>query len=206
LLPINLQVEGRRCVVVGGGEVAERKVGLLLECGAEVVVVSPTLTARLRRLAEQGELTYHARKFVPADLEGALLVIAATDDPAVNEQVAAEAQARGLLVNAVDQPQMGNFHFPARLRRGELLLTVSTGGCSPLLARRIREEWEQQYGPEYAALMELLGELRAEVKERIAEAAARREVWARMLDSEVLALLRAGKRDAAKELLRSCIF
>jgi precorrin-2 dehydrogenase/sirohydrochlorin ferrochelatase len=186
--------------------VAQGKVEKLVECGADVVVVSPTFTPQLEQWAAEGRIRRHAKAFEPADLDGIFLAIAATDDPAVNEQVAAEAKARGLLVNVVDAPDVGNFHAPATLRRGDLTIAISTGGGSPLLARHIREELETRYGPEYAAFVELLGELRPVVQERVPGYEARLQVWERMMKAGALDLLRAGERDAARDALIECIF
>jgi len=203
---IALRLMGRRCVVVGGGEVAERKVEALLECGGMVEVISPTLRPRLERWVAEGRIQHAGREFRPAHLEGVWLVIAATDDPAVNRQVAGEAERRGLLVNVVDGPEAGNFHVPALLRRGDLTIAISTGGRSPSLAQHLRRELEGRYGPEYAALVALLGELRPVVRQRLRDPQARRQVWARMIESEALALLRAGDQQAARERLMECIF
>jgi len=206
LYPIVLKLAGRPCVVCGGGTVAERKVQSLLEAGAAVTVVSPTLTAALQRLATAGHIVHRARTFEPRDLDGAFLVIAATNDEALNAQVSAEAERRGQLVNVVDTPHHGNFFVPAAVRRGPLLIAVSTGGQSPLLARRIREELEDRYGPEYEDLLNLLGEWRETVQQKMDSEAARKRVWERVLESDLLALLRAGKHEEAREWMESCIF
>lgn len=203
---IALRLAGRRCVVVGGGEVAERKVEALLECGGTVMVISPTLSPRLEQWVAEGRLHHIGQEFSPSHLEGVFLVIAATSEPAVNRQVVVEAESRGLLVNVVDRPEEGNFHLPAVMRRGDLAIAVSTGGRSPSLAQHLRRELAGRYGPEYAALVELLGELRPLVRQRIQDYRARRQVWTRMIESEALDLLRAGDPDAARERLMACIF
>lgn len=203
---IALRLAGQRCIVVGGGEVAERKVEALLECGGTVAVISPTLRPRLERWVVEGRIHHGGRAFSPSHLEGVGLVIAATDDPEVNRQVAMEAKKKGVLVNVVDAAEAGNFHVPAVLRRGDLTIAISTGGRSPFLAHYLRRELEKQYGPEYAALVALLGELRPLVRQRVPDDRARRQVWARMIESQALDLLRAGNWEAAKECLMACLF
>jgi siroheme synthase-like protein len=150
----------RRCVVLGGGGVAERKVAGLLEAGARPEVVCPELTAALARWRDAVQLTHHARRYREGDLAGAFLVFAATGDPAVNRAAAAEGEREGALVNVADDQDAGTFHTTATVRRGDLLLSVSTGGASPALAAHIRRELEARYGPEYERLLALLRALR----------------------------------------------
>jgi precorrin-2 dehydrogenase/sirohydrochlorin ferrochelatase len=187
------------CVVVGGGEVAARKVAALCEAGARPVVISPALCDTLRRQVEEGEIDAIQRRYRVGDLVGIRLVIAATDDPATNEAVWHEAQDTGCLVNIVDDPSRCNFYVPATVRRGALTLAVSTDGNSPLLARRIARMLEQQFDMAYEAYVELLGELRPRVQAQIVEPARRKALWESLLDSEVLDLLRAGQTQAARQ-------
>jgi precorrin-2 dehydrogenase/sirohydrochlorin ferrochelatase len=200
MYPVTLDVRDRLCVVVGGGNVAARKVESLLEAGARVCVVAPELCAALERLAADGTIEHRKRPYAPGDLDGALLVISGTDDRPTNERVSRDATARGMLVNVVDVPDLCMFQVPASIRRGSLLITISTGGKSPALSRRIREQLETAFGPEYAAFIDLLGELRGEVKERIASQGERQRVWEQILDSGALALIRAGRADEARRL------
>lgn len=158
--PINLDIRGRRVVVVGGGTVSARKCLSLLDAGARITVIAPELDDRLMALLEQGEISHLARGFAPGDLAGAFLVFAATDSPAINAAVAEEAKARGILADIADAPELGDFTLPAIARRGDLQIAVSTGGKSPALARRIRDELAARYGPEYEAALVLLGTLR----------------------------------------------
>jgi len=158
--PINLDMCGRPAVVVGGGAVALRKCYALLEAGARVTVIAPEIDGGLKELLQQGRLAHLAREYAPGDLKGAFLAFAATDSAAVNEMVASEAKERGVLADIADAPALGAFTLPAVMRQGELLVTVSTGGKSPALARRLREQLEALYGPEYAATLDLLGALR----------------------------------------------
>jgi len=160
LFPMFVKLDGRKCLVVGGGLIAEGKVEGLLASGANVVVVAPEGTEKIARWSGERRLAWHARQFQPSDLEGAFLVVAATGVDAVNEQVFREAEARGILCNAVDEPERCHFYYPAIVRRGPLQIAISTGGLSPALAQRLRVELEQQFGPEYERWIEELGALR----------------------------------------------
>ena len=204
--PISLNLAGRSCLVVGGGSVAERKVLSLLECEARVTVVSPRLTARLRRLVEDGRIGYRAGEFHPEDLRGMFLVIAATDKDAVNHLVSRECMERNLLVNVVDDPPHGNFYVPAVVRRGPLQIAVSTGGCSPLLARKIKEELAARYGPEYGEFTVWLGEMRARALKEIVDPEQRHRVLASLVDDQVLRLLAEGRPARAKERVSDAYF
>jgi precorrin-2 dehydrogenase/sirohydrochlorin ferrochelatase len=158
--PIFAIIENKPCLVVGGGAVGERKVADLMAAGALVTVVSRTLTPELAALAERGEITYLPEAFTEGMVEGMALVMAATDDPEVNAAVSAAAQTRAIWVNVADEPQHCTFIVPAQVRRGELTLAISTGGASPALARQLREELEQHFGPEYGPYLDLLQRVR----------------------------------------------
>lgn len=186
------------CVVIGGGEVAARKVAALRSAGARPLIISPILCDALRDQVRSRELEAIEREYQPGDLAGVRLAIAATDNPQVNEAVWREAQAVGCLVNVVDDPDRCNFYVPATVRRGALTLSVSTDGRSPLLARRMRQALEAQFEPAYEAYVDLLGELRPIVQERIPPT-QRKRVWEAILDSEVLDLIRAGDVHAARQ-------
>ena len=187
------------CVVVGGGGVAARKVAALREAGARPVVISPVLCESLQHQVDDGHIDAIQRPYQAGDLAGVRLVIAATDDPATNEAVWREAQDTGCLVNVVDDPPRCNFYVPATVRRGALTLAISTGGKSPLLARRIRRMLEEQYDAAYEAYVELLGGLRPRVQEQVAELDRRKALWEALLDSDVLELLRAGRTQVARQ-------
>jgi precorrin-2 dehydrogenase/sirohydrochlorin ferrochelatase len=203
--PILLRLEGRRCVVVGGGKVAARKAKSLLECGAKVKVIAPELTPELAHLAKNGKIQYVGRSYRGTDIKGAFLVIGATDSEATNRRVWAEADKQGMLVNIVDRPELCSFTLPARFSRGPVTVAISTGGASPALARRLREILEEVIGPEFGKLATLLQSLREEVKESYATEAERRQAWNRMLDSDVLSLLRQGKLKEAKARAKACL-
>jgi precorrin-2 dehydrogenase/sirohydrochlorin ferrochelatase len=161
--PIFAVIEDKPCLVVGGGAVGERKVLDLMAAGARVTVVSRTLTPELAALADRGEITYLPEDFRESQVEGMALVMAATDDPQVNARVSAAAQARAIWVNVADEPEYCSFIVPAQVRRGDLTLAISTGGASPALARQVREELQQHFGPEYGPYLDLLRRVRTRV-------------------------------------------
>ena len=200
---ISLDLSGKECLVVGGGQVAERKVRSLLECGARVRVVSPEISGGLKSLAEEGGISYRRGYYRAADLEGIFLVIGSTDREEVNRQVAEDCASRGLLVNIVDDPTKGNFFVPAVVRRGALTIAVSTGGKSPLLARRIREELEKTYGPHYEEFLDILGELREDVIRKVGDGGKKRDILESLVDDLVLSLLKEGRMDMVKERIIS---
>ncbi|MBB6284897.1 precorrin-2 dehydrogenase/sirohydrochlorin ferrochelatase family protein [Geobacillus subterraneus] len=174
--PVILQVRGRRAVVVGGGKVAARKIRGLLEAGADVVMIAPKAEPELQALAAAGTIGWCIKTFAPGDLDGAFLVIAATNDRGVNEAVA-QAAAPSQLVNVVDDPERCDFHVPAVVRRGPLTIAVSTEGASPAVARRIRRELEEQYGEEYGPYLEFLQRARDIVLREVDDAEGRKRLF-----------------------------
>jgi len=200
--PVNLRLAGRRCLVMGGGAVAERKAKSLLAAGAAVTVLSPGVTPSLAAMAADGRISHIPAVYTEGVIEDFFIVICATDDVGVNRRAAKEARARGALVNVVDAPDLGDFTVPACISRGDLLVAVSTGGKSPALARRLREELEARYGPEYGMFLAVLSRLRAEMKERLATAEERGDFWREALGEDVLALLKAGDVGAAEEKIK----
>ncbi|MCP4540213.1 MAG: bifunctional precorrin-2 dehydrogenase/sirohydrochlorin ferrochelatase [Chloroflexi bacterium] len=196
--PITLvHLHRARCLVVGGGKVAARKVVGLITTDAQVVVISPVLCERLELLAECGDIEVMRRDYCSGDLEETFLVIAATDDPAVNHQIWEEAQEQGVLINVVDDPPHCTFIAPAVVRQGPLTLAISTGGRCPALARHLREQFEQEFDPTYGRFVELLGELR----ERTVTAlpfSRRNAFWEQLFHSDVLALIRSGDEATAR--------
>ena len=163
-LPIFLDLTGRKCLVVGGGEVAARKVASLLEAGAEVLVISPVVTPALASLAEQGTIRYQPRKCVQGDMAGMVLVYAATDDPDLHQRLYAEARGRGIPINVADVPALCTFIAPAVLSRGALKIAVSTSGASPGMAKRIVDQLGGLFGPEYGLALEILRAARHHLK------------------------------------------
>lgn len=160
LFPMFLKLAGRSCLVVGGGAIGEGKIAGLLDAGAKLTVVAPEVTEKVKAWASAAKITWVARSFCPADLEGAFLVVAATSRVEVNDLVFREARQWGILCNVVDDPERCDFYYPAVLRRGRLQIAISTEGASPALARRLRQELEQQFSAYYGAWLEELAETR----------------------------------------------
>jgi precorrin-2 dehydrogenase/sirohydrochlorin ferrochelatase len=200
--PIYLDLKGRDVLVVGGGAIAEGKALQLVDAGARVKVVSPDLSEPLDRLVKQDAIQYRKGRFVEEDLYGVVLVISATDDRAVNEIVAAAAAQRGILFNAVDQPDLCNFITPALVTRGDLQISVSTGGGSPTLTQRVKREVATLIGEEYGVLLEMATEMRGEAKGRIADFERRKTALRAFVESDAIDLIRAGKHNEARELAR----
>lgn len=190
-------LQTRQTVVVGGGHVAARKVDGLLAADAQVRVISPVLNPDLQKMADSGAISHTQRSYRDGDLDGAYLVIAATDDLTVNHAVWAEGTKRGCLVNVVDDPEHSSFILPAILQRGEMSVAVSTGGGSPALARRLRERLEKIIGPEYGILTELMAELRPEIKASFSPGKARLQAALRVVDSKILHVIQQQGKDAA---------
>lgn len=198
--PVSLNIYGKSCVVVGGGEVALRKIKALLQHKAKVIVVSPVFCAELEELARDGKVEARRKEYEPGDLKDAFLAIAATDDKQTNRAVAAEARRRRIIVNVVDAADLSDFILPAYLRRGDLTIAVATDGISPALARKIRIRLESEFGEEYASLVRLIKEVRAELKSRSVTVSP--DDWQRALDLDLLVgMLKDGRREQAKKAL-----
>jgi precorrin-2 dehydrogenase/sirohydrochlorin ferrochelatase len=197
--PVLLDLAGRRCVMVGGGIIAGRRVDGLLTAGARVTVISPRLTRTLAALAAEGRIDHEAREYRDGDLDGADLAFVATDAGEVNAAVAREARARGVWINAADDPARCTFILPALVRRGDLTVAVATGGSSPALARAIREELETYLTDDYAILAAIAAEARREV--RAAGRPVTADAWRRALGPEVRRLIVERGRDDAKQRL-----
>jgi siroheme synthase-like protein len=201
--PVNLLVGGRRCVVVGGGRIAARKIEALLEAGAVVHVVAIDVRPEIEAWRQSGRLTVAQRPFEPMDLDGAWLATTATDDPGTNRAVAAAAEARRIWCNAADDPANCTFTLMSVVRQGDLVVTIGTGGRSPALATYLKDHVTQEMGPEWAELLDLV----ADARERVHAAGESSETidWRRALDSGMLDLIRAGRKAEAKELLEACL-
>ena len=185
LFPMFVKLEGRRCLVVGAGPIAEQKIESLLLSGADVHVVAPEATEGIQGLAASGRLHWHSRRFTPADLDGVQLVIAASGDPAVNGEVFQHCERRGIFCNAVDEPEHCRFYYPAVVRRGDLQIAVSTAGHSPALAQRLRAELEARYGPEYGPWLQWLGRVRQLFFRRPMDPQRRKDTLHRIARNEV---------------------
>jgi precorrin-2 dehydrogenase/sirohydrochlorin ferrochelatase len=201
IYPVGLHVEGRHCVVIGGGEVAARKVESLLEAGALVTVISPKLGDELAERAARGEVTHLPRAYGRGDLAAAFLAFAATDDEETHAEIAREAEEEGVLLNVVDRLRWCTFIVPSIARRGDLTVAVSTGGSSPALARRVREEIEGFVGPQYERAALLLGRVRRHLQEREPRGEERQRILNGLVRSELIDLLRRPDTDAVDRLL-----
>ncbi len=183
--PAFLDLRGRLVLVVGGGQVAARKVSSLLAAGARVRLVAPHLGDECAELARRPEVEHLPRGFQPRDLQGVWLAVSATDRPEVNRAVARAAEAEGVFVNVVDVPELCSFIVPAVVRRGELALAVSTGGAAPAVARRLRRRLEEEFGPAWEPYLRLLRALRRRLLAEVDDPAARRERFHALAESEL---------------------
>ena len=197
--PMFADLTGRRCVVVGGGMVAQRKVTTLLGYGARITVVSPQITRRLSGYARRGRIRHVARRVRPADLRGAWLVYAATDDRRINRLVHRAAQRMRIFANVVDQTPLCSFIAPAIVRRGPLTIAVSTGGASPSLAKKIRSDIDRQIGQRYAPVLKLLAGLRGAAKRKLPRYQDRKRYFDRVVRGRVVELARTGRSVAARQ-------
>ncbi len=201
--PVNLLVRDRRVVVVGAGRIAARKIEPLLDAGARVEVVAPDACAEVRGWGETGRLVLHARGFEPGDLEGAWLALTATDDPAVNAAVYDAGEAARVWVNSADDPANCSFTLMSVFRRGDLVVSVGTGGRSPALAAHLRRRLEEEIGPEYETLLGMLSEAREAL--RATGRSSEDADWQSAFDGGIVELVRTGRVDEARELLRTCL-
>jgi precorrin-2 dehydrogenase/sirohydrochlorin ferrochelatase len=191
-------LDGRQTIVIGGGHIALRKAKGLLDAGARVILISPSVIPELEDLSHTQALSWEQRCYQNGDLEGAFIVIAATNNPQVNQEIWEEAQQEGCLINVVDDPAHCNFIIPAQVRHGDFSVAISTGGASPALARRLRERLERQFGPEYGDLTALLGELRPVLKAAFPPGEARLSAALRLVDSDLIELLDQSGYDQAR--------
>lgn len=196
--PVYLDLRDKSCLVVGGGTVAERKVKALLKAQAKVAVVSPKLTTGLKKLKTQKKVKHLNRSYRRGDLKGTFLVIGATNDPEVNLSIFKEAQKEKALVNIVDEPKHCNFIVPSVVRRGDLIISISTSGIAPALAKKIRKELEKAYGKEYGELLKIFKKMREKMKGRFSSRESRL-IWGKLLNSNPLALIKRGKKRQLEE-------
>jgi uroporphyrin-III C-methyltransferase / precorrin-2 dehydrogenase / sirohydrochlorin ferrochelatase len=204
-LPIFFKLDGQACLVVGGGAVAARRVNLLRKAGGQVTVVSPRLTGELTEQVSAGELSHLARGFQADDLAGMRLVIAATDDAAVNAEVSRLAQAQAVPVNVVDNPELCSFIVPSILDRSPVLAAVSTGGASPVLARQLRTRLETLIPSAYGRLASMVEEFREAAKQRFEEPDDRRHFWEEVLEGPIAELVFAGREPEARRRIEQAL-
>jgi len=203
--PVNLDIDQKPCLVVGGGDIALRKVRSLLSFGAVVTVVGLEVKQGMARLISRGKVNYIKSRYQAKQLEGVFLVIAATDVEKVNTRVARDAMKRNILVNVVDVPALCTFIVPAVVRRGPIVVGISTGGCSPVFAQHQRKKCEKCITPAQGTFVAMLGAVRPKVQARFATMAERKAVYQRLIDSPVLSLLEAGKSREAGKILADII-
>jgi precorrin-2 dehydrogenase/sirohydrochlorin ferrochelatase len=193
--PVFLDLKGKPCVIIGGGEVAERKIQYLLECQATLTIISPEVTPGIKAKADSGEIRWLERKYIEGDLDGVVLAIAATDQRAVNIAIAEEASKKGVVLNVVDDAALCTFIAPAVVRQGEVTVALSTGGASPALARKLRESLEGNEVLEYAHLTGILSSARKELKRR--RVTVHPDRWQECISSELVSMVKAGQEEQA---------
>ena len=203
--PVFLNVEGKPCLVVGGGAVGTRKVESLLHCGALVTVVSPVVTPRLAELAEQGDIVLELREYDAHDLDDAFLVFAATDDSQLNQSLHDAATQRKRLCNIVDQPERCSFVVPAVVRQGDLSVAISTGGRSPALAKHLRRQLNDLFGAEYGVFLSLMGAIRSKLLAGQHAPDQHRVIFNRLIQSDLLERIKQDDRGGIDDLLRTIV-
>ena len=199
--PVYLELKNQPCIVVGGGKLAEEKVVGLLAVHAKVTLISAKITAHLKQLVDENQVTFIHRNYQKGDLADAFLVLCATDNPEINQQVWDEASAARKLVNVVDDIPHCNFIAPAIIRNGDLTVAISTSGRAPALAVRLKERWQKELGHEYADFLELAGHLREPLARNIPDFATRKKIWYEIVDSGILDILAQGDEERAIEII-----
>jgi len=203
--PIFVNLKDQPCTIIGGGKIAEGKVEGLLDAGAMITVISPALTPALQNLADEKQFTYIERIYQNGDLDGAFMVICATDQNDINHRVWLDASENHQLVNVVDDTPRCNFIAPAILRKGDLSIAISTGGKAPAMAVRLKEFLDKDIGPEYARFLELAGQLRSPLAKHIPDFETRKALWYQILDAGVLDLLSQGNESEAMDLISNTV-
>ena len=203
--PAYIDIKGKRCLVAGGGKVAERKVKLLLKCNAMVSVVSPELIRRLKELNSKGKIKFFKGEFKEKYLKDMFLVIGATDNSEVNLKIYKAASKKNILVNIVDSPEICNFIVPSIVERGDLIIAISTGGKSPALSKKLRKELEDRYGFEYSKFLNTMGSLRKKISSKIRDKKKREEIYNKLVDSDIIKLIRDGDDETVKSRVNEII-
>jgi precorrin-2 dehydrogenase/sirohydrochlorin ferrochelatase len=203
--PIHLDIQNRCCLVVGGGSVATRKVTTLLDCGAKVTVVSPAATKRLHEWAKSGLITLKERRYQSQDLTGMFLVIGATDDEALNRRISSDAECLNILCNIADRPEVCNFILPSIVQRDDLIITISTSGKSPALAKKLRKTLADQFGKEYGDFLRLMGAIRTKLLSVSHEPEAHKHLFEQLISSNLIVMIRDKQLGAIDALLRDIL-
>ncbi|MDL1956038.1 MAG: bifunctional precorrin-2 dehydrogenase/sirohydrochlorin ferrochelatase [Candidatus Desulfofervidus auxilii] len=203
--PILLDLKGKNCLVVGGGQVAWRKIKRLLDCGAKVKVVAREVLPELKEAIDKKNVIYLGKEYKSEFLKDTFLVIGATDDEELNQKLSIEANNINILCNIVDQPEKCNFIVPSVVVRGDLIIAISTSGKSPALAKRLRLRLEKEFGEEYAHFLNLLGKIRDIIKKKIPDQKQREIIFAKLVDSELLDYFKKKDLEAIKKYLKKII-
>lgn len=199
--PVNLDIKDKHCLVVGGGAVASRKAETLVECGGIVTIVSPEFTQKLIDMSQHPAVTLIQRPYRTRDMDGKFLVIGATDDQHLNRKINADAEARNMLCNIADVPDICNFILPSIIRRGDLCIAISTSGKSPAFAKRLRKELEKTFGDEYALFLLLMGEIRKKLLAAEHAPEAHKPIFERLIDHDLVAMIRNNDKERINQLL-----
>ncbi len=203
--PIFLDIRGKDCLVIGGGEVAERKVEPLLQAGGRVTVISPTLTPELACLAAEGKIVCHRREYKSGDLAGFFLVYATTNNEGIHKYIAAEAAEQGVLLNVADRPALCTFIVPSIVSQGDLTIAVSTSGASPALARHIGKTLRETFGPEYDQALQILARIREKLAYTALSADERKKIFTTLVESSLLDHLHARRQTEVNALIRQIL-
>jgi len=203
--PVSLDINNRKCLVVGGGGVGTRKVITLLDCGAKVTVVSPDVSGQLLELANNGSIVLEKRSYRKTDLDGLFLVIGTTDDEELNRQISIDAEKLNMLCNIADRPKVCNFILPSIVNRGDLTISISTSGKSPALAKRLRIELEEQFGNEYAELLLLMGAIRKKLLSQKHEPEAHKHLFEKLISRGLLDMIHGNRKDEIDSLLHEVL-
>ena len=187
--PVHLDIQNRNCLVVGGGGVGTRKVATLLECGASVSVISPEVTQKLRDLVKSNLIDLKERRYQAGDLDGMFLVIGATDDEELNRKISRDADRLNTLCNIADRPEVCNFILPAIVKRDDLIITISTSGKSPALAKKLRKTLELQFGKEYGTFLKLMGAVRKKLLSQAHEPEAHKHLFEKIIAADLITMI-----------------
>lgn len=203
--PVNLDIKDRHCLVVGGGSVASRKAKTLMECGAVVTVVSPEISAALKNMEQNSNITLVQRPYETSDLDGKFLVIGATNDEALNRRINADAEKRHMLCNIADVPDICNFILPSIIRRGDLCVAISTSGKSPAFAKKLRKDLEKTFGDEYALFLTLMGEIRKKLLAEAHAPEAHKPLFEKLIHNNLLEMIKNNETDQINRILQDVL-
>ena len=199
--PVYLDIQHKKCLVVGGGSVGTRKVNTLLECGARVTVVSPKISEALEALSDHHAIDIQKKRYQSTDLNGVFLVIGATSDERLNQQISNDAGQLNILCNIADRPAACNFILPAIVQRGDLVIAISSSGNSPAFAKKLRKDIEQHYGAEYAVFLQLMGAIRQRLLQAEHAPEAHKPIFNKIIYSKIIDHIREGDEEAIDTIL-----